>query len=376
METEFAAPERATEKELASDISDIRDLVLVRELTQLIPDAFLILNIHRQIIYANPTIARLMDISSPERIYGMRPGEALNCIHSKAISEGGCGTSRHCRYCGAVNAVLDSQDAPGTMKVSECRLVTGTRNQSFDFSVRAKTLHLLDRHFTLVIVQDISAEKRRTILERLFFHDILNTAGGLRGIFDLMQQATREELDELLTLADGSIQAITKEIHAQRDLLAAEQNRLEPECCRVNTMDILTGISSGYKDHPRTRSGDLRIDPKAVSAELTTDPILLGRIIDNLVKNALEAESEGVAVTMGAAAETGQIEFWVHNPSEMPDKVKFQVFQRSFSTKGEARGLGTYSTRLLGENYLNGKVGFTSDRETGTRFFIRLPVEA
>lgn len=57
----------------------------------------------------------------------------------------------------------------------------------------------------------------------------------------------------------------------------------------------------------------------------------------------------------------------------MLHEVQAQVFQRSFSTKGNDRGLGTYSMKLFGENYLKGKVYFQSDADKGTTFFLALP---
>ena len=57
-----------------------------------------------------------------------------------------------------------------------------------------------------------------------------------------------------------------------------------------------------------------------------------------------------------------------------PREVQLQVFQRSFSTKGENRGLGTYSIRLLTERYLKGQVSFTSSPETGTIFTAAYPL--
>lgn len=58
----------------------------------------------------------------------------------------------------------------------------------------------------------------------------------------------------------------------------------------------------------------------------------------------------------------------------MPKDVQYQVFQRSFSTKGHNRGLGTYSMKLITEKYLGGKIGFVSNETEGTKFFIKLPV--
>jgi sensor histidine kinase regulating citrate/malate metabolism len=52
----------------------------------------------------------------------------------------------------------------------------------------------------------------------------------------------------------------------------------------------------------------------------------------------------------------------------MPVDVQLQIFQRSFSTKGNGRGIGTYSIKLLTEQYLNGKVSFVSNESEGTRF--------
>ena len=57
-----------------------------------------------------------------------------------------------------------------------------------------------------------------------------------------------------------------------------------------------------------------------------------------------------------------------------PDAVAKRVFQRNFTTKeGAGRGLGTFSTKLFGEQILKGKVQFTSSPAEGTVFELRLP---
>lgn len=373
MKTEFARAERATETELAQDIEAVRDLPLVEELTRLVPDAFVILNIHRQIVYCNAALTRLLELSTPEAVYGKRPGEAMNCIHA-GESQGGCGTAAACRYCGAVNAILSSQQTPGKITHCECRLTAGEDSRSFDFNVRASTLSLLDRNFTLVVVQDISAEKRRRILERLFFHDILNTAGGIQGLIELMQEATEEELGEFLALAASSTDSLMDEINAQRDLLAAEQGELQTEEFQINALELLRTLKNTCQNHSAARNKIIRIHADAVATDFLSDPGLLTRVLGNMVKNALEAEPDGAAITLGADLEDRHVTFWVDNPTPMPEDIRMQIFQRSFSTKGITRGLGTYSIKLFGETYLKGEVGFTSTEDEGTRFFIRLPL--
>ena len=119
----------------------------------------------------------------------------------------------------------------------------------------------------------------------------------------------------------------------------------------------------------------INIDEDSVNIEMVTDELLLKRVLTNMLKNALEATDGNGCVTLGTKIENGIIEFWVQNPAVMPRDVQLQVFQRSFSTKGNNRGLGTYSMKLITEKYLEGKVGFLSNKLEGTKFFAKLPVE-
>jgi signal transduction histidine kinase len=58
----------------------------------------------------------------------------------------------------------------------------------------------------------------------------------------------------------------------------------------------------------------------------------------------------------------------------MPPEIQLQVFQRSFSTKGDGRGLGTYGMKLLSEESLRGEISFTSAPSAGTVFRGRYPL--
>ena len=64
----------------------------------------------------------------------------------------------------------------------------------------------------------------------------------------------------------------------------------------------------------------------------------------------------------------------VHSPNFIPRNIQLQIFKRSFSTKGNDRGLVTYSMKLLGERYLKGKMHFISDEKAGTEFYFDLPL--
>jgi signal transduction histidine kinase len=149
---------------------------------------------------------------------------------------------------------------------------------------------------------------------------------------------------------------------SQRDLAGVENGeyRLKPSRCRIDP--LLTAAADRISTHPAASGRPIRVESAPENLEIVTDRGLLMRVVGNLLKNAVEAESVGTAVRVGGAARAdGGAEIWVRNPTAMPREVQLQLFQRAFTTKGAGRGQGTYSVRLLTERYLGGEVAFRSD---------------
>jgi len=80
-------------------------------------------------------------------------------------------------------------------------------------------------------------------------------------------------------------------------------------------------------------------------------------------------------VTLNSQSDGDNVIFSVHNETVMPQDVQWQIFSRSFSTKGKGRGMGTYAMKLLTEKYLSGKVYFESEKGSGTTFFLEMPAK-
>lgn len=130
-----------------------------------------------------------------------------------------------------------------------------------------------------------------------------------------------------------------------------------------------------YQGQEIARGKTIHLAPDCPEVKLISDRALLHRILSNMIKNALEASLPGDQVSLGCQQHGRAVRFWVHNPGVIPPDAQLQIFQRSFSTRGPGRGLGTYSIRLLGEVYLGGEVSFKSSPGNGTTFEINLPVE-
>ncbi|HWR16337.1 MAG TPA: ATP-binding protein [Terriglobales bacterium] len=372
--TQFAPAERAGHEQIVKESHYFNSGSPISTLLNLVPDVILILNKQRQVVFANRAAIEFAAVDDMEDLLGMRPGELLHCKHSHE-SDNGCGTTTFCRYCGAVHAILESQDHKSA--VEECRVTVEKEGheEAVDLRVWARPLEVGEDLLTFFAITDIADEKRRQFLERIFLHDIMNTATALRGFSWLLheneedRESRRNYGDRISYLTERMIQ----EIQAHRQLLAAESGELKPQVQRVNSYVILQDTYFNYCRPELLERRLLHSSEGSAAVDMETDPTLLSRVLENMVKNAIEASVPGDVVTMGCREDGEDIIFWVHNPTYMPENIRSQIFNRSFSTKGPGRGLGTYSIKYLTEKYMGGHASFTSSEQAGTQFEVRYP---
>lgn len=370
--TEFAPAERVSIEIIRQQAADIESLPLTPQVLNSVLNCVLILNPQRQIVFASENVKNFLDGKTAKDIIGLRPGEAFGCVHADA-HDSGCGTSRFCAECGAVKAALAS--LAGYANLQECRLLRLLQGQpqALDLLVYASPLQRNGQSFSLFCLTDISHQKRRRAMERIFFHDLLNSVGSLAALMEQLREMASPELKEDLELAEGACQDAVEQILSQKDLMAAENNELSVHPEPVNALLLLNHLVKLFARHPVAAGRQLQMGPCPVAVALLTDPTLLRRVLGNLIKNALEACPLGGTVTVSCHPEGERVRFNINNPGMMPQSVQLQMFHRSFTTKGDGRGLGTYSVKLITERYLKGTVGFTSEEETGTTFFVLLP---
>lgn len=371
--TKFASGVRSTREEIERQSKIFQDPKILKELTDAIPTILLILNQNRQIVHANRLVLSTLQVNDPSVLLGLRPGEAMRCTHAFE-SEGGCGTTEYCQTCGSVRSVLICQH--GEANIQECRIIQERNLGSLDLRISATPIRAHGEAFTVYTATDIADEKRREFLERIFFHDVLNTAGGLKGYLDMMDRIPEKDRAEFASDARRLAKTLIEEIRAQSELSAAERGDIVLNPVIIDSGKLLSGLVGHYRLHVVAEGRLLAVSPKSGVITFHCDETLLHRVIGNMIKNALEASRKGESVTVGCRAVDEALEFWVHNPGAIPRDIQLQIFQRSFSTKGAGRGLGTYSIKLLGEKYLGGDVSFTSSLDDGTTFRIKLPIKS
>ena len=370
MKTYYAPAERSSIEEIKEKYEKLSNSADTVFYLNSAPEVYTILNENRQIVFANKAALDFLNVSDINNALGLRPGEAASCKHAFS-NEGGCGTSEFCRECGAVNSILTALG--GEQNDKECRIVTKS-NDAIDLRVYSTPLTFNNEKYVVFAAKDISSEKRKEVLERIFFHDILNTAGSLKSYSEMMtnfELDDEEEKEFKDTIHNLSIRLID-EIRAQRILTNAENDSLQVSNNEINLNEFINRIVKDFKRSFFAADKYIHEDIAIADIVIKTDETLLARVMINMLKNALEASIVGDIVTIGVHQNQTGYKFFVNNPAVMPTHIKHQIFQRSFSTKGMGRGIGTYSIKLLGEKYLKGEVGFESEKEVGTTFYLKL----
>lgn len=337
-----------------------------------LPTLVLVLNGLRQVVFANTAAVTFLGRRNVEELLGLRPGEALCCVNAD-LGPGGCGTSGHCLNCGVLHALLAALGGDGAER--DCTLLRRERSvlQGLDLRVSAQPLCLEGGRFIVCAITDISDQSRRRGMERLFFHDVLNLAGGISGMVEILLEEGRCGQGSELSVLSQATRSLVDEITAQRELLAAEAGELEPAYGQVRCQELLELLLGLYAGTPAAQGQTIAIEAAGGDMALETDARLVRRVLGNMVKNALEAGRPGDTVGLSCKDEGGAVRFSVRNRAVIPEAQQQDIFHRRTSTKGEGRGLGTYSMLLLSERYLGGTVEFLSSEGQGTTFSLLLP---
>ncbi|MGB8296357.1 MAG: HAMP domain-containing sensor histidine kinase [Polyangia bacterium] len=376
---------RASAETLEAEVRTVSHSPIVSALLEAVDAGLLVLNRERQILATNRA-PLLENLRHQRRSIGLRPGEFFACPRATEQPQG-CGAGEHCLACGTYQAVTQSQAGRRTVE-QECLLTAGQGADAtpLELHVRATQVDIDGKDYTVVSLRDISSEKRRQALERIFFHDILNTLSALSNWTHLLNNSVGERQERARERIGRLVGQLEREVQLQRTLLEAEQGTLRPHRVAVTPATLLADLKATFAGTQAAQQRTLVEEDRCPGLELVTDPVLLGRVLVNMVKNAFEATPIGGEVRLWCQREADPtdhsetrdaIAFHVHNAGEISPAVAARVFQRSFTTKtGTGHGLGTYGMKLLGERYLAGKVSFTTSAEAGTVFSIRLPLPA
>ncbi len=366
LDTYFALPQRTNDAKLASEIEIVSQSPVISGLLRSVSGLLAILDENRQIIAINDSFLKLLGIDDPEETLGLRPGEALQCVHAND-EPAGCGTTKYCSTCGAAIAIVSSlgQSIPYE-RVCALSANRGGRPVDMAFLVRSQPIEIESKKFILLFLQDITRQEQRTAFERTFYHDINN-------MLNMLVQASELLIMDVPSKLAANIHQVAfrlvREVAIQRALSDDSVSSYHPMWDEFPIDQIYKELISLFESHPSAKGKNINFPDVYQTVYIKTDICLLLRVLSNMVINALEATEKNGIIKAWPEHGDDWVSFCVWNSQTISQEISNRIFQRNFSTKGESgRGIGTYSMKLFGERILGGTVTFTSSEDDGTVF--------
>jgi two-component system sensor histidine kinase AtoS len=223
------------------------------------------------------------------------------------------------------------------------------------------------------------AERRLAVgdLARQVNHDIKNGLIPIRNVFRHLTQAESEGPDRFAA-AFRERQATVESGIAYLEGLAGNYARLSPqpsgEPCDVNAVVRDTVGRLG-----RTGQAELRVELADALAPARADPLVVRRILENLIGNALDSLASGAGhVTVstervdGGANGSGVRITVADTGKGMTKEELNRAFDDFYTTKPGGTGLGLSIVRRLVLD-ASGALRVETQPGTGSRFFVDLP---
>jgi signal transduction histidine kinase len=219
------------------------------------------------------------------------------------------------------------------------------------------------------------AERRATVgdMARQVNHDIKNGLIPIRNVLRHLVQVQEQEPEHLASVFAERRSTLESSV-GYLDTLARSYARLTPRADHravdVNGLvrELAASVATAGGVNVRTRLAEGL--PRALG-----DPVMVRRILDNLVRNAVESlDSRGGDVTIGTSrTREGAVRIMVADTGGgMNEQDLSRAFDDFYTTKAEGSGLGLSVVRRLTAD-LNGSVRVESEPGKGTTFTIELP---
>jgi two-component system, NtrC family, nitrogen regulation sensor histidine kinase NtrY len=221
------------------------------------------------------------------------------------------------------------------------------------------------------------AERRLAMgdLARQVNHDIKNGLIPIRNVFRHFAQAAGKGADQLAA-AFQDRQATVESSIAYLETLASNYARLYPQPAR-ESCDVNAVVRETVKRVGETGQADLRLELGEALRPVRTDPLVLRRILENLIGNAVDslaARAGNVTVSTGANGAAGVRITVADTGKGMTQAELNRAFDDFYTTKPGGTGLGLSIVRRLVLD-ANGTLRVETEPGAGSRFIVELPGE-
>jgi nitrogen fixation/metabolism regulation signal transduction histidine kinase len=204
-------------------------------------------------------------------------------------------------------------------------------------------------------------------------HEIKNPLSTLGLATRRLERRLETLPEEERAVAGESLAAMRKEFEILEDMAEtfSELGRMaQPlKLARFDLNQMTRSVCALYGQG--TVRVELDLDPGLT--DIQGDERSLRRMVANLLKNAIEAQSGGGQVTIRTRSRGSRISLEVEDEGHgIPEEIRAQVFEPGFSTKRRGSGVGLFLARTIVEQH-GGSIDIQSESGKGTLVRVELP---
>jgi signal transduction histidine kinase len=224
-------------------------------------------------------------------------------------------------------------------------------------------------------------EKMREELSKMLVHDIKGPLSEVVANLDILSYSIKDDQKDFLESAqigcDQALQMIANigtVSKAEDGKLKLIKEDIEPLSLIKESISRLTGIA-------KIRNIDFKlIEPKNELPIINVDTLIISRVLQNLLTNALSYSSRDSTVEIGCEYDNKkEVKIFVQDQGEgIPENKQKMIFEKysRISKKQDAlvgSGLGLYFCKLAVEQH-SGTINLASSPGKGSCFFFTLPI--
>jgi signal transduction histidine kinase len=236
----------------------------------------------------------------------------------------------------------------------------------------------------LGVIRDVTAEHeleiRRREVQRLVSHELRTPLASIAGFGEMLEryELSREELDRVAGLIRGESERLQQMVSTFLDLERLSTDHWSDERAVLDLPPLVSARCELLEASARAREQHLQIElPQRLTVHGAE--VLLARVIDNLVGNAIKYAGNGATIQVQLSANGADSELRVSDdgPGIATDALP-RLFERFYRVPGRQEtgsGLGLAFVREVAE-WHGGTIEVASRPGEGSCFTVRLPIAA
>ncbi len=186
---------------------------------------------------------------------------------------------------------------------------------------------------------------------------------------EMPQSKTKESICQSISFIEEQVNYINKIVSDLQDYARP----LRPEFNETSISEI---VEASIATLAFPKNIHLNVQSDRQMPKIKLDPILLKRVLVNLITNSVQAMPNGGKVGIKTHMDGGNVKILVEDTGVgIPNEIRHRIFQPLTTTKSKGQGFGLAVAKRLVEAQ-NGTITYESEKGVGTKFILSFPLQS